>query len=804
MSLKYSFFKPRESDKNFLLSVLFMTVRMLFFVVLLIGISCTGLVAGVGKAWVDTTPDLDLDKIGAQAQTSFIRDSEGNLITEFKGSQNRIYVELDEIPQNLINAVISVEDVRFFEHHGVDLKRMVGAMVNNVLGGNTQGASTLTCQLVKLTMLNADQNYKRKAQEAYLAVQVEKNLSKEDILEAYLNVIYLGGSSYGVKIAAQDYFGKDLDELTLRECAVLAGMIRNPTRYNPRRCYYGSSTYSTPEGLETRTNYVLKCMWEEQMITDAQYQAALAESLSVQETSTATSDAMYDNAYYVEYAIYDVVTKMLRVEGLEDNRTNRSAMEVKLRNGGYQVYTSLNAEVQSAVQKVITDWNQYPSMRHSNDASTKASLGGGEYLTVVQPQCAAAVLDWHTGELIAVVGGRAEPIQKLQLNRAYQMNMPIGSTIKPLSVYGPAIDLGASPASPVLNIPIPIDGWVGGDGFPKNYDSEGGYTGVESLRYAINKSHNTSTAHTLYEYVGIENSVKYLLMLGVEPDHILGTGAGLSLGLAEPTMIELASAFGAIANSGTYLESYAFTEVLNHDGTVYIDVDEVQITRDVFKPSTAWMLVDMLKGCVTPGLGTGANANFEGMTIAGKTGTNTDNIGVTFAGMSGYYAAAVWIGSDNYKPLSSDATGGKYAAPLWRQIMYTVHALTDCTSDREIMGGDPEDYGLVKGSVCAVSGMLPTKACKNDVNGYGLNTDYWLDGTQPTETCNMHRAVTICKKSKKVATSDCKSTTVVGMIYIPEGHPLRFAEELEDINGYFIGASIDEDSTTLGYCTRCD
>ncbi len=802
MSLKYSIFKPRETDKNFLLSVLFMTVRMLFFVVLLIGLSCTGLVAGVGKAWVDTTPDLDLEKIGAQAQTSFIYDSEGNQITEFKGSENRIYVELADIPQNLINAVISVEDARFYEHHGVDLKRMVGAMLNNVMGGNTQGASTLTCQLVKLTMLNADQNYKRKAQEAYLAVQVEKNLSKEEILEAYLNVIYLGGSSYGVKIAALDYFGKDLDELTLRECAVLAGMIRNPTRYNPRRCYYGNSTYSTVEGLDTRTNYVLRCMRDEHMITEDQYQTALTEVLSVQETSTATSDAMYDNAYYVEYAIYDVVTKMLRVEGLEDNRTNRSAMEIKLRNGGYHVFTSLDPEVQSAVQNVVSNWNQYPSMRHSNDSSTRASLGGGEYLTVVQPQCAAAVLDWHTGELVAIVGGRAEPVQKLLLNRAYQMNMPVGSTIKPLSVYGPAIDLGASPASPVLNLPIPIEGWVSETGFPKNFESTGGYTGVESLRYAINKSHNTSTAHTLYEYVGIENSVKYLLMLGIEADHILGTGAGLSLGLAEPTMIELAAAFGSIANSGTYLEPYAFTQVLNSDG-VYIDVKEVQLTREVFKPSTAWMLVDMLKGCVTEGVGTGANANFEGMTIAGKTGTNTDNIGVTFAGMSGYYAAAVWIGSDNYKPLSSDATGGKYAAPLWRQIMYVVHGMTGCTSDRDIISGSPSDYGLIKGSVCAVSGMLPTKACYNDVNGYGVNNDYWLEGTQPTEYCNMHRAVTVCKKSKKVANSRCRSTAVVGMIYIPEGHPLRYAEELDDVTKYFIGASIDENSTSLGYCTKC-
>ena len=157
---------------------------------------------------------------------------------------------------------------------------------------------------------------------------------------------------------------------------------------------------------------------------------------------------------------------------------------------------------------MITDWSNYPSMRHSVDASTQASLGGGEYLTVVQPQCAAAVMNWHTGELVAIIGGRSTPVQKLQLNRAYQMNMPVGSAIKPLAVYGPALDLGASPASPVLNLPIPIEGWIGGEGFPKNFSSTGGYTGVESMRLAINKSHNTSTAHVLYEYVGIENSVK--------------------------------------------------------------------------------------------------------------------------------------------------------------------------------------------------------------------------------------------------------------------------------------------------------
>ena len=797
--MKYAIFKPRESEKNFLLSVVFMTMRMLFFVVLLIGIAGGGLIVGVGKAWVDTTPSLDLEAIGAQAQTSFIRDSQGNLITEFKGTQNRIYVEIGEIPPMLINAVISVEDARFFEHHGIDIKRQIGAIVNNLTGGNLQGASTITCQLVKLTMLSSDQNYKRKLQEAYLAVELEKELSKEEILEAYLNVIYLGGSSYGVKIAAKDYFGKDLDELSLRECAAIAAMIRNPTRYNPRRCYYGAGD---PATLEDRTDYVLSEMLDQQMITREQYDEARSQRLSVLETSTATADAMYDNAYYVEYAIYDVVTKMLRVEGLEDTRSNRSAMENKLRNGGYTVFTSLNPEVQSAVQEAVSNWDKYPKMRHENDAVTQASLGGGNYLEVLQPQCAAAVIDWHTGELVAIVGGRSEPVQKLQLNRAYQMNMPIGSSIKPLAVYGPAIDMGASPATPVLNLPIPIKDWVSETGFPKNFDG-GSYSGVESMRYAINKSNNNSTAHVLYEYVGIENSVKYLLMLGFEPESINGTGAGLALGISEPTMIELAAAFGAIANSGVYQESYAFTQVLNADGTVYIDVEEVQIEREVFKPSTAWLLIDMLKGCVTPELGTGSLANFGGITVAGKTGTNTDNIGVTFAGMTGYYAGAVWIGSDYYKSLTKDATGGAYAAPLWAEIMTQVHLLTNCTTDRPIMGGSASDYGLVPVEVCATSGMLPTKACRYDANGRGTNVDWCLDGTQPTAYCNMHRAVTICNKSKRVATSHCRDTFVAGLIYIPEGHPLRYAEELEDVTEYFIGASTDESSTSLGYCYTC-
>ena len=758
-------FEPRERDKSFLLSVILSTAKMLVVIILMIGIGGAGLLAGIAKAWIDTAPELDLDQIRSQNQTSFVYDRYGNLITEYKGSENRVFASLEEIPDMLEYAVVSLEDTRFYEHEGVDIKRLGGALLNNVTGGRTQGASTITDQLVKLTLLTQEQTYKRKLQEAYLALQLENVLSKEEILEEYLNVIYLGGSSYGVKIAALDYFGKDLDELSIRECACIASVIRSPYRLYPRRCYY---TTGNVDDLNARINHCLDVMYTEEYITYDQYQQALAEELVIMETSSAASSTMYDNAYYVEYAIYDVVTKMLKVENLEDTTANRRAMENKLRTGGYKIYTSLDPQVQKAVQETVTNYGGYPSMRYSNDAVTNASLGGGEYLEVVQPQAAAVVMDWSTGEIVAMIGGREEPIQKKMFNRAYQSSMPIGSSIKPLAVYGPAFDLGYSPGTPVLNLKINIKQWDSELGYPQNY-SANSYNGVESMRTAMNKSHNTATAHALFEYVTVENSVVYLLKLGVDSDHILATGSGLALGSSGITMLELTGAFSAVANMGLYQEPYAFTQIVNPDGTVYIDVSQVQERRQVFKQSTAWLLTDVLQGCVAEG-GTGTRAVWSNIDVAGKTGTNSNNIGVTFAGFTGYYACAVWIGSDYYKPLTTDATGGSYAAPFWAAVMSTVHEVTGCTSDKELLPKSATSLGLVAAEACGVSGMKPTKFCYSDKR-YPVTYDYYLSGTEPSQACNMHRSG--------------------GALYVPKGHPLRNAKEenYDELREYFPNAT---------------
>lgn len=641
-----SIFKPRVRQGNFLFSVVLTTAKMLFVVILLIAVCGTGILMGVAKAWVETAPELDTSAFDSQARTSFIYDANGLLITDFKGVENRIDAEWNEIPDNLKNAVIAVEDKRFLSHNGVDIKRILGALVTNLLNNNQQGGSTLTQQLIKLTMLSSEQTYKRKLQEAYLALQLERQLSKDEIMLEYLNVIYLGGTNYGVKVAAQDYFGKELRDLSLRECAALARCIRNPYRYNPRLNYYSRKT---PEVIEENTDYVLQLMYEQGMITEDEYRQALSETLNVVETSRFT-DKLYDNAYYVEYAIYDVVTKMLRKEKLEDNSANRSQMESRLRTGGYQIYTSLDPTIQESVQQIVTDWKGYPETRYPTDRTYKASLGNGEYLQLVEPQVAAAVLDWSTGELLAIIGGRSVPTRRKQLNRAYQAMMPVGSSLKPLAVYGPAFDLGYSPGSPVINAPLRIDGWDSPKGYPSNFSSTGSYTGVESLRVAMNKSHNTAAAQALFTYVGIENSVNYLIKLGVNREHISATGAGLALGASGISMIEMAAGYGAIANKGVYLEPYAFTEVKDQDGNVYLDsrAEQAKTKRRVFEESTAWLLVDVLKGCVATG-GTGTKAVWDKkVPIGGKTGTNSDYRGVTFAGMSGYFSCAVWIGCDNY------------------------------------------------------------------------------------------------------------------------------------------------------------
>ena len=784
-----SIFRPSLRKPNFVLSVAVGVIRVTALIAVLAGIAGAGAVLGIAKGYVETAPELDLAALDGQAQASFIYDCNGNLITEYKGTENRVMVSLAAMPQNLRNAYVAVEDARFYSHNGVDLKRIVGAFVNNLTSSGTQGGSTITQQLIKNTLLSSEQSYKRKIQEAWLAMQLEMKYSKDQILESYLNTIYLGENYYGVQVAAEGYFGKSLGELTLRECAILAGVTNNPYYYNPRRNYYTRKSENTDYTAITnnRTDYVLRCMYENQFITYSQYQAALKpETAHVLEHSAMAGDTMYPYAHYVEYAVQECVDILLELGGLDNTSVNRAAMENKLRTGGYRVKLALDPAMQETVQDTLAEWSKYPALRDPADKVFRSRNSDGTYTEVIQPQAACAVLDYRTGELKAIVGSRDEVTVRKTLNRATDMKMPVGSSIKPIAVYAPALELGASPASVAYNMPIPIAGWKdakGNDSWPTNYGG-GGYVGPETLRTAMAKSHNTAAAYTLLNKVSVERSVDFLHRMGIDDNHIDATPFGLSLGSSGITPLQMTVAYGVLANGGVYQEPISVLGISDSNGDVVWDGHQHQERRRVFSDSTSWMIIDMLKNAVSSG--TGTSARIKGQTVGGKTGTNSDQKGVFFAGMTGYYASAVWVGHDNYKALSSKSTGSGAAAPLWQAYMSKLHA---GLNNREILEGRAADYHVTRVETCAVSGQLATEACRHDAMGYGTVTDYWAEGTQPTVYCQMHVTETVCAETGMQASPWCPNPVQRGIISIPAGHPLyafigtQYQEVLEQYLG---------------------
>ena len=796
-----SIFKPRLRRPSFLFSVIVNSIRMLTLIILMMGLAGVGAVVGVARAYVNTAPDLDLTLIDDQAQTSFIYDAAGNLITDYKGTEDRVMISISEMPQSLQHAFVSVEDARFYAHNGIDVKRIIGAFVSNFLSGSQQGGSTITQQLIKNTILSSEQSYKRKIQEAYLAMQLETQYSKDQILESYLNTIYLGENYYGVYTAAQGYFGKTPDQLSLRECAMLAGLATNPYYYNPRRNFYLRTSETTDYAAitNTRTDYALRMMYENQFITYEDYMAALNPATAGVLREAPDAGKLYDYVHYVEYAVSDVVQTLLRLNNLENTSVNRNRMENELRTGGYHVFLCIDTEIQQLLEKTLYNYNSYPSLRDPDDKIYRARNSDGTYDEIIQPQAAAVVLDYRTGEIKAIVGSRTEPTRRKTLNRAVDMNMPVGSSIKPLTVYAPAIELsGLGGAGIVYNMPLPITGYLDNnlqETWPKNYGGSS-YRGPETLRQALVKSDNTAAAYALMNYVGVDNAVTFLKLMGVSEARINATPFGVALGSSGLTPLEMAVAFGVFGNAGVYQQPITFLGIADSNGNVLYDAHANQTRYRVFSPATSYLTVDMMKDAVQSGTGTAAK--ISGQTVAGKTGTNSDQKGVFFAGLTGWYAGSVWIGHDNYKSLSSKTTGGNSAAKLWQTFMSRIHSQKDL-GKRDILEGTYSDYGLVRVTTCGVSGQLATDACKKDMNGYKTYTDYWPQGSVPTAYCQMHTEASLCTVSGQLATAHCPSTQTAGVITIPQGHPLHrfigtgYAGTLEEYLGKFASLPLTND-----------
>lgn len=738
-----AYFKPNDGKlRNYWINLLIVTFKMFLICLLIVGFSGVGFVLGMSKSYLETVPELDFSQVTEQDQAALLYDSNGEVIGNYYNMENREWAELSEIPENLQNAVIAIEDVRFRRHMGIDFKRIIGAAVSNLSGGSMQGGSTLTQQLIKNTMLSFEQTYKRKIQEASLALELETMYSKDQILEAYLNTIYMGGSCYGVKTAAKDYFGKELSELTLRECACLAGLIQNPSRYNPRSNYYSRSN---PKRTDNRTNLVLYEMCENGFITQEQYAEAKADTMSVLEESPYASQTSM--VYFTDYILDSAIDEIIEDRNLENNSKTRTQIRKEIRTGGYSIYSTLDSEKQLAAEEAVYNFNNYPQMRSSTDSYTVVGTNpDGSVIRLVQPQAAMAVVDYRNGHIIALVGGRQAPTGSLQFNRSYQSTMPVGSSIKPISVYAPAIEKGAGIGSVYYDFQMRIKGWgtEADKGYPANNSRTYNNAPVQ-MRRAITASLNTTAAQALMYDVGLDDSYNYLKKLGVPEDHISKTGSGLALGSSGITPLEMAGAYTAIANLGTYIEPIAFTKIVDKDGNVIVDMESKQEKRKVFSESTAWQITDMMRSVA---LGN-SRTNVPGQTVYGKTGTNSDNKGVFFAGFTGYYVGCTWIGSDAYKSLVSSAQGGGYAAPLFAAVMTAIHKGLPNKAANDV---DPASIGVVKMQYCSISGKKATAACPT------THTEYGNPASIPD--CELHSTVKICSVSGGLATEYCPSDSI--------------------------------------------
>lgn len=560
---------------------------------------------------------LDISRLSALAQTSSMYDMNGELMSELRGSENRIIVSLDEIPLHTRQAFIAAEDLRFYDHRGIDVYRILGALRSNLKSGSlAEGASTITQQLAKLTHLSAEKTIRRKLEEINLAFQIEKVYNKDEILAMYLNTVYFGRGAYGIQAAAQAYFGVDAEDLTLNQSASLAAIIKAPSIYAP---------HISPSNNRSRRQYILSVMAENGFISQEEKQAALDESIWV--LAQEAEKQLY--SWYIDEALRESAELL----GL-------SADEVI--QGGFKIYTAYDARLQTIADEVYADSSFFP-----------AAASDGTPI-----QSAMAVVDTNNGAVLAMIGGRDYTVRR-GLNRATQMRRQPGSALKPLAVYGPALELGYTTASVLLDEKTSFGGYT-----PRNAGDR--YYGLVTMRTAIRNSLNT-TAVRLLEEIGLDASIQYLNKMGIPTRN---SDRNLSLALGSMTYgvtpVELAAAYVPYANGGIYHQPYCVERIETVDGSnVYERKDS---GKQVLSAQNAFLMTSLLQSVVSSGTGTRMLA--ANTPIAGKTGTVSMTGGNRDIWMTAYtpeISVAVWMGydqTDTKHKISNGITGGRNTASL--------------------------------------------------------------------------------------------------------------------------------------------
>ncbi len=711
-----------------------LTVGKVLGTLILIGICTCAILACFAAFYIKTVilPQAHVDASTFKmdlSSTIYYNDPDTGALRELRtlhGDENRVLVDYADIPQNLVHAAVAIEDKRFYEHDGVDWRRTIGAFGNMFLSmRNNFGGSTLTQQLIKNMTEKDEVTVQRKILEIFSALDFEKTNSKEDILEMYLNYIFLGEGCYGVGTAAYTYFGKDVSQLSLAECASLIGITNNPSAYDP----YISE--NTRKNNKARQELILDEMCDQGYITEAERDAAKAETLVFQRGEDETRPVVV-YSYYEDEIIRDVI---------EDLKSQLDMSEIvatqMVYSGGLSIYSCYNPKVQASVDAVYGDVANLP------DGSTSKS---GQQL-----QSAITVIDNATGNVVAVAGGVGKKEGSLTQNRAVKTIRPPGSSIKPLAVYAPALEVGAiTPATVRDDSPYNEDN----GGWPINVYS--GYRGLCTTYEAVQDSINTIAVKTLMDAITPELAYNFLTKnengmggLGLSTDHVIMAEeingkvfsdigpAQLALGglTHGVSTLEMAGAYSTFARSGVYVEPRTYTRVEDSAGNVILD--NVQETHPAMKESTAWYINYMLKNVVAQGSGT--KAKIPGMTVAGKTGTTSSRKDVWFAGYTTYYTAVVWSGYDQQERLASSL--GNPSVVLWQKVMSKVHEGLE-NNDFPT----PTGQSIVTVGVCRDSGLLPNPdgSCAHDARGSRIVNLQFVSGDQPTMYCDRHTDVEVC------------------------------------------------------------
>ena len=784
---------------------------------------------------VSKIPDISEIDIAPSGFSTKILDASGKEIESLAASgANREYVSLSEIPKNLQHAFIAIEDSRFYMHNGIDIRGIMRAAFVGLVGGGdfSQGASTITQQLLKnnyftnWTNESRTDRINRKIQEQYMAVRLEKIVSKEDILENYLNTINLGQNTLGVEAASERYFNKRVSDLTLSECAVIAGITQNPSRYNP---------ISNPDENAKRRAKVLKNMLDQGFIKKKAYKRALSDEVydriavvNNESKSGFTSyfvDALTDQLLqdlivqkgYSETQAYQKLysgglivhsTQKTRLQKIVDEEVNNEAnynlppqysfsyrLTITAKDGSFRNYseqTMLSHYLETnpsytlnygSIEEAAAAIEQYKSeIMKKGDTISEA---GASVVYTLQPQAAMTVIDQKTGAVVAIAGGRGDKAASKTLNRATGITRQPGSTFKIIAAFAPALDAGGMTLASVQDdAPMTYANGVELNNFDNSF---GGFT---TIREAIIHSVNIVTVKTLTE-IGTGLGYEYAQDLGISTLVSGDNNQALALGGLTNGVIntELTDAYATIANGGIYHRPIFYTTVEDRDRSILLDNTRDEGTR-VLKETTAWLLTDAMKDVIQKG--TGTQAAFEGMAMAGKTGTTTKDRDIVFAGYTPYYTAAVWGGYDDNAPLPSTI----YAKVLWKAVMSRIHE-----------GKEYRDFtkpdGIVKAEVCQKSGKKPVEmVCENDPRGSMVIEEYFAKGSEPKGNCDHHTPVTICEKSHKPVSEYCPKEFRHTGIYITGGDPqsadgeymLENADEICDIHTEPSGGLFREDN----------